>query len=303
MMIRLGSLALGLTGLGALAVACGTQFEACPTDDCAPLESGGSGGSVSSVGGSGAMGGQGVTSGTSMGGVGGVGSTSGGSAGEAGSGGSGTTGAGGSTSGCDGELMPGEDACVVSEEFGVFVSPLGNDETGEGTRESPYKTLGLAVERATEQSKRVYACGSEGAYEERLELGEEQGGLELYGALDCADWSYEEGVQAEVAPESGPGLEVTGLRGLRLEGFGFTSASATEGGSSSIAAFIQGSREVVLDHVRLSAGAGAPGVDGETTELVFPDKSELDGVPGSAEDGGVMEAVTCPGGGGTTRAG
>ena len=42
---------------------------------------------------------------------------------------------------CDGELLPEDDACVVDEEYGVFVSPTGDDATGEGTRESPFATL------------------------------------------------------------------------------------------------------------------------------------------------------------------
>src|SRR5690606_20856802 len=89
---------------------------------------------------------------------------------------------------------------------------------------------------------------------------------------------------------------------LRVMGFGFESADATEPGGSSIAVFIESSEGVVFDNTRLSAGAGASGADGETVDVVFPPKSELDGVNGTALAGGTMEPVECPAGG-TTRGG
>ena len=270
----------------------------CPTSTTA---SGGTGTTGSAQGGSGGTSGVTGSATSSASGTGGIGGSmsEGGAAGEVSSTG-GVSGAGGSMSGCDGELTPGEDACVIDELYGIFVSPDGDDVEGEGTREAPFQTLQRAADAAALAGKRVYACASRGEFTGALALSDDHGGLAVYGSFDCGDWSYDTELRAAVAPESGTALRVSGLTGgLLLRGFAFESADALEPGESSIAAFIESSEGVVLDNVAIHAGDGAAGLDGVTQAVTFPDKSELDGVNGTADDGGVMEEVECLAGGST----
>ncbi|HEY6725324.1 MAG TPA: hypothetical protein VI197_14915, partial [Polyangiaceae bacterium] len=212
-------------------------------------------------------------------------------------------GAGGSPPMCDGELLPGDDACVVAEEYGVFVSPGGDDATGDGTRESPFGTLQKAADAASESGKRVYACATEGEYGAGLTLAEGHDGLELFGAFDCSDWSYQSELRANVAPEAGVALSVSEIEtSLELDGFTFESADATTPGESSIAATIRASSGVVLRSVTLRAGTGADGAPGVTMSFTYPEKSALDGVDGTGDSGGVAPIVSCPSGD-TTRGG
>lgn len=287
--------------------------------DPGQLDTGGSGGSAgapgsggSESGGSGADGGSSSTSDsggtggaagdsmggnggeTSSGGNGGSGGAMGGSGGQDGSGGSGGTGVT-----CDDSASPFDDACVITEDHGVFVSPMGDDDTGDGSRDNPYATLAVAVEDAVGQSKRVYACATEGAFEAPVMLGPDEDGAELFGALDCEDWSASEELRAAVAPASGPALLVDGVTaGVSIEGFTFESADATEAGGSSVAGFVQDSDNVVLTRVLLTAGDGAAGDDGTTVPVEFPDKAtELDGNAGTASEGAEKKVVECAAGG------
>ena len=286
-----------LLAVAGLKLGCGTEFEACEGTQCATGAGDTTGSAQGGHGGTSGVGGSATTSSSSMGGS--TSASAGGSAGEASST-DGVSGAGGSMIACDGELGPGDDACVIAEEYGVFVSPEGDDEGGEGTRTAPFQTLQKAADAAAAAGKRVYACATRGEYPSALELGADHGGLEVYGSFDCSSWSYNTELRALVAPESGMALTVTALtEGLLLKGLVFESADATEPGESSIAAFIQKSKGVVLDNVELHAGAGAAGMDGMTQPVTFPDKAQLDGVNGTEEDGGVMQPVECPAGGST----
>jgi hypothetical protein len=87
---------------------------------------------------------------------------------------------------------PAEETCLVSDEFGVFVSPLGDDAAGNGTKQNPYKTLAKAVGEASSSSKHVFACDDGTGYTETttLVLGADFDGLGLFGGFDCASWSY-----------------------------------------------------------------------------------------------------------------
>lgn len=297
-----------------LAGACADTDSSCEdTLSCPSSSTGGSGGTTSggvtttTASGAGGTEATGGTAATTVGGSGGGGTGGtmgeGGAAGEMGTGGSGVSGAGGSPPVCDGELLPGDDACVVEETYGVFVSPQGNDAEGDGSRVAPYATLQKAAEVASESGKRVYACATEGYYGSGLVLSEDHGGLELYGSFECDDWSYDGSLRAKVYPESGVPLTVTGVdAGLEVTGFSFDSADATEPGASSIAALISESTGVVLRQVSLHAGNGADGATGETVAYEYPEKSELDGVSATVEGEGVMPTVTCPAGD-TTRGG
>ena len=275
----------------------------CPGDTTTGGGSAGTAG-IGGTGGGGTSGTGGTSTTTSAsGGTSGTGgsTTGGGEAGDTGL--AGAAGAGGSPPMCEGELLPGDDACVVDEQYGVFVAPSGDDATGDGTREAPFATLRKGADAASESGKRVYACATEGEYAAALSLGEAHDGLELYGSFDCDDWSYDATLRATVAPESGVALTVSEIEtSLEVDGFTFESADATEPGASSIAGEIRDSSGVVLRNVALRAGAGAAGAPGVTENFTYPEKALLDGMDGEADAGGVSDTVNCPAGD-TTRGG
>src|SRR5207253_2357601 len=43
---------------------------------------------------------------------------------------------------------PTESTCLISEKYGIFVSPQGSDSTGVGTRAAPFKTATKALQAA-----------------------------------------------------------------------------------------------------------------------------------------------------------
>ena len=49
--------------------------------------------------------------------------------------------------GCDPSKSPSEEACVVAEAYGIFVSPAGSDGSA-GTRSAPLATLGHGMDVA-----------------------------------------------------------------------------------------------------------------------------------------------------------
>src|ERR1019366_4542244 len=221
-------------------------------------------------------------------------------------GGAGRDGAGGSDAspdvgGCDPSQSPSEEGCVVAEAYGVFVSPAGSD-TNAGTRSAPLATLGHGMDVAKATGKRVYVCA--GSFGESLVIGASRDGVNVYGGLDCAGWTYGSGNQVVVAPlGNGYALELGGLqRGVTLEDLQFDSQSASSPGESSIAAFASHSQNVVLERVTLVAAAAAdgspaatsgPGADAGATNWYAPPPaySELNGA--SASDAGAARATTC----------
>ena len=276
------------------ALGCGQRFQACRGEECSAE---GSGGVSASRGSGGGDGGSSTRTSVSSGGTDGSGGFHEGEAGEAGAGISagGMSGAGGNMDRCDAEAAPGGDACVIDEAFGFFVSPEGDDDEGDGTRSAPFESLQKAADVAADApGARVYACANGGVYTRALILDEDHGGLEIYGSFDCGDWSYDAGLSASIAPESGTALSVSGLTGgLLLHGLTFESADALEPGASSIAARIEGSAGVALENVMLRARAGADGARGATNAVGFSAVTELHGQNGTALEEGTSEAIEC----------
>jgi hypothetical protein len=150
--------------------------------------------------------------------------------------------------------------------------------------------------------KRVYVCA--GSFAEELVIGASRDGVNVYGGLDCAGWSYGAGNHVVVAPSgSGYALELEGLQaGVTLEDLEFDSQSAASPGESSIAAFASHSQNVVLERVTLVAAAAADGspaassvagADAGATNWCGtpPAYPELNGA--SASDAGAAPPTTC----------
>jgi len=203
--------------------------------------------------------------------------------------------------GCDPSKSPSEEACVVAEAYGVFASPAGSDSNA-GTRSAPVATLGHGMDVAKATGKRVYVCA--GSFGEELVIGASRDGVNVYGGLDCAGWTYGAGNRVVVAPlGSGYALELEGLQtGVTLEDLEFDSQSAPSPGESSIAALASNSQNVVLERVTLVAaaaadgsagGASGPGADAGPTNWYGtpPAYPELNGA--SASDAGAAPATAC----------
>jgi hypothetical protein len=182
---------------------------------------------------------------------------------------------------------------VIDEQYGVFVSPAGDDESGEGTRARPYATIGRVIEAAVAGGLRVYACADGGVYEESVAIGTEASGLEMYGGFSCDDWSYSREAKSLVSTTEQLALRVEGVVGLRIEDFGFQAADATVPGGSSMGAFVMGSKLVVLRRVRFEAGKGMAGAAGEAGQAAVrrPDR----GNASSDSAGGAAKECSCEG--------
>jgi hypothetical protein len=147
---------------------------------------------------------------------------------------------------------------VITEAYGVFVAPTGNDTSGDGSRMRPYATIGHAISEAA--GKRVYACGSGGSYGENLVVSRS---VSAYGGLNCSTWTYD-GSKATVAPmDAGYALQVTGS-GATFEDFAFQSRPGVGAGASSIAVFLNGATSTTLRSCTVSAGPAVQGQDQST---------------------------------------
>ena len=86
---------------------------------------------------------------------------------------------------CPANAEPHDNACVVTNERGVFVRSEGDDGAA-GTREAPVKTLAKAIEIAKTSNKSIFACNQ--TFAEAIII---PSGVAFYGGLDCAqDWRY-----------------------------------------------------------------------------------------------------------------
>ena len=70
-------------------------------------------------------------------------------------------------SGCDPAAAPKDAPACVANSFAVFVDGTAGADTNEGTKESPLKSIGVALTKLGSRS-RVYVC--EGTYAESVEI-------------------------------------------------------------------------------------------------------------------------------------
>jgi hypothetical protein len=248
--------------------------------------------SVTASGGNGGNSGSAGTAGTSEtnGGASGSSSSTGGSGGSDG----GAGGAGGdSTTTTVPTVCSGtpDNPCSITTEYGVFVSPSGNDDTGAGSATNPYATLSKALAVAAvpknKLKRNVYVCSSAGdfALSETLVIGTEFDGINVYGGFDCSNattWTYESTPESRAKFVSAAPLAVKldGLDGtVRFENLSFKAENASTPGDSSIAMLVVNSPRVTLSNVELIAQNGAKGSNGAAATT--PAQDGTSGNPGT----------------------
>jgi hypothetical protein len=187
---------------------------------------------------------------------------------------------------------PAESTCLISERYGVFVSPKGSDATGAGTRGAPYRTLPRALHGAKAETMRVYACDEGTGYIDALTIDATFDGVNLYGGFECATWTYATTRRARVHPASGTALTVKSLTtGVTVEDFEFDAADAAMGASST-GAVVDTALNVVLRGVKVVAGnggGGANGVDGGQGADGWPTGGQQNGFPAACPFGSPMQ--------------
>jgi hypothetical protein len=208
--------------------------------------------------------------------------------GEAGSAGSGPS--------CDPTMSPDEATCVIDEEYGVFASPSGHDDTGNGSRTKPYATLSKAITKASASNKRVYACADAGAYTESVSIGAGSGGIEMFGGFSCIGWSYSTSLRSRVTSPDSLALHIDSVTSAHIEDFRFTAADGATPGESSVGVFVANSTGVVIGRTMITAGKGVDGADGTLEAFTYDDQSALDGNNANGMAAGAEKVCLCGGG-------
>jgi hypothetical protein len=203
-------------------------------------------------------------------------------------------------SGCDPTKPPHDESCVIDDAFGIFVSPAGSD-ANPGSKSAPVRSIGHGMDLAKAAAKRVYMCA--GSYPEPLVVGTSRDGVNVYGALDCATWTYGAGNRVVVAPsQGGYALEIEGLQtGGTFEDIEFDAQSGTVGapGTSSVAVFVSSSQGTRFDRVTMAAGSANDGAPGGSTGTATnwlgapPGYAELNGNNAGDAGGAPSKQCTC----------
>jgi len=201
-------------------------------------------------------------------------------------------------SGCDPTKPPHDESCVIDDAFGIFVSPAGSDGN-PGSKSAPTQTIGHGMDLAKAAAKRVYICA--GSYPEQLVVGSSRDGVNVYGALDCATWTYGAANRVVVAPaQSGYALAIEDLQtGVTFEDIEFDAQSAANVGASSVAVFVSGSQNVALNRMTMVGGSGSDGMPGPPQGPsnwygTPPNYSELNGISAGDAGGAPSSICTCP---------
>lgn len=205
-------------------------------------------------------------------------------------GGGGTGGSGGGP----GDCVPGEANPNIHTSCGVFVSPLGSDAEGDGSKEKPYLTLGAALSsKEVVAGKPVYACADgENPFDEAVSLSSE---VTIYGGLDCAnEWVYDPTKKsAWTAPADTVPLSLGAGAKVAIYDVAILARDAVKEGGSSIGVLATQSSELLLERCDVVAGNGK---DGSTPEK--PAGTGDPGLPGEPGQDGCADATGKLGGNG-----
>lgn len=185
---------------------------------------------------------------------------------------------------------------------GVFVSTTGSD-SNPGSQAAPVQTIAHALDLALMKGKFVYAC-TDGEFKESVTL---KAGISLFGGLDCkAGWKYVGGTtkttltgdtDKPVLTITAPAMSGAGL--ATVADFKIIAPDSTAAGASSIAVWVDGG-SAAFARCDLTAGTGAPGVDG-TPLMASPAPAGFDGdigvaacFPGITHKGPAGKLISCP---------
>jgi len=158
----------------------------------------------------------------------------------------------------------------------IFASPDGDDKAS-GEFGAPVKSLSTAVALAAKAGKAVYACI--GDYTDNVVIDSQP--VSIYGGYDCKDWSRGNARPTVTAP-SGLPLFIRNAHGVAVDRMVFVAPSATDAGSSSIAAQVAASDQITLSYLELDAGDGAPGLAASAAaSFASSAKSGADGSAGT----------------------
>jgi hypothetical protein len=162
-------------------------------------------------------------------------------------------------SGCDSTKLPTDDACVVNDAFGVFVSSSMGAANAKGTREAPLASLDAGIALAKSLGLRVYACAE--TYAESVALAD---GVNVFGYFDCkSGWTVDATNHAKVQSPTSPAMTATNIASpTRVEAVDIVSPDFTSSSQSSIALLANASPGLTIKGATIHAGTGGKGDDG-----------------------------------------
>ncbi len=189
---------------------------------------------------------------------------------------------------CDQSKLPTQDACVINEAAGVFVSATHGSLAGDGSMAKPMSSLAAGIAAAKSSHKRVYACAE--TYAESISL---QDGVSVFGYFDCGNgWSVG-AAHAKVAPSTSPAAKASNITNpTRVEAVDIVAPDFSTSSQSSIGLIVDASPALTIIHATIHAGTGGKGDDG-TNGVQLTDS-------GTAKNGtnawldGVCATAICP---------
>lgn len=177
--------------------------------------------------------------------------------------------------GCDLQKEPGESPDCIDSEVGIFIDPTRGDDTANGSKLNPVKTIRTALTRRGRRP-RLYLC--EGLYEETIVLSEP---VSLYGGFTCDSWSVAKTAKTIVTPnDPAYALHVHDVNApIVVSSISFNAQRGTSERPSSIVVFVANSKEITFRSVRITAGDGAPGTSAIAPADFSPARA-MDGTSG-----------------------
>lgn len=179
--------------------------------------------------------------------------------------------------GCATDKSPKEDACVVDEKYGVFVSASLGSASGDGSRTSPLKTIQAGIDLAKATKRNVYVCAE--SYNEQLTLAN---AVHAYGYMDCNNGWKAADARALVSNNAVPIARADGAaQTTRIEGFELRApdVSATPK-ASSIAIVLVASSGVRFSEMTIHADNAGKGTDGTDAVQLTDSGAGKNGVSG-----------------------
>ncbi len=160
--------------------------------------------------------------------------------------------------GCDATKLPTQDACVVNDVEGIFVSSSMGSASGDGSKAKPFASLNIAITTAQAQKKRVYACAE--TYAESAAFVD---GVSVFGYFDCSKaWAVGTS-HAKVQSPTSPAATAANITSpTRVEAVDLVAPDFVDKSQSSIGIIVTGSSGLTFTNATIHAGTGGKGADG-----------------------------------------